>query len=131
PAYMRELDPKYCRPVAYIDEKVIPDCEFGCDTFWLLPGDKSKAGQLIMDAHALTHGTSITVTAMNYEDITDLRAEAELWIGGEKHIINKGFGAYIPPGVKQGPLVLRNITKQTFVMISHPVGEGIKKYRGG
>lgn len=130
PDYMRENDPKYSRPVAYIDEKVIPGCEFGCDTMWLLPGDKSKAGQLIMDEHTLPHGTSITITAMNYEDITDLCAEAELWIGGEKHIINKSFGAYIPPDVKQGPLIIRNIKKQIFFMMSQPVGEGIKKYRG-
>jgi hypothetical protein len=98
---------------------------------WLLPGDKSKAGQLLMDKHTLPNGTSITLTAMNYPDITELCAEAELWIGGEKHIIDKSFGAYIPPGVEQGPLIIRNITGQIFFMISHPVGEGIRKYRGG
>lgn len=131
PDYMRELDPKYCRPVAYIDETVIPDAEFGCDTWWLLPGDKSTSGQVIMDAHTLPHGTSITLTAMNYDDITDLCAEAELWIGGEKHIITKSFGAYIPPGVEQGPLIVRNISRQIFFMLSQPVGKGIEKYRGG
>jgi hypothetical protein len=131
PPYMREIDPKYTRPMARIDETVIPDAEFGCDTRWLLPGEKSKAGQLMMDAHALPHGTSIVFNAMNYEDITDLCAEVELWIGGEKHIINKSFGAYIPPDVKQGPMIIRNITKQIFFMMSYPIGEGIKKYRGG
>ena len=131
PEYMRERDPEYTRHVAYIDEKIIPDCEFGCDTMFLLPGEKSKSGMIIMDAHTLPHGTSITITAMNYEDITDLAAEAELWIGGEKHIINKSFGAYIPPEVEQGPLIVRDIKKQLFFMISHPVGEGIKKYTGG
>jgi hypothetical protein len=130
PAYMRLLDPRYTRPVAYIDETVIPGAEFGCDTMWLLPGEKSRAGRVIMDAHTLPYGTSITMTAMNYEDITDLCAEAEFWIGGEKHIINKSFGAYIPPGVEQGPLVVRNITKQIYFMMSQPVGEGIKKYPG-
>jgi hypothetical protein len=68
---------------------------------------------------------------MNYEDITDLRAEVEFWIGGEKHIINKSFGAYIPPNVEQGPMIIRNIKKQIFFMLSYPIGEGIKKYRGG
>jgi hypothetical protein len=116
--------------VAYIDETVIPGAEFGCDTLWLLPGDKSKSGQIIMDAHTLPCGTSITLTSMNYADITDLAAEAELWIGGEKHIIHKSFGAYIPPGVEQGPLIVRNITQQTFFMMTHPIGEGIKKYSG-
>jgi hypothetical protein len=131
PDYMRDLDPKYCRPVAYIDETVIPDAEFGCDTMWLLPGDKSRSGMTVMDAHTLPHGTSITLTTMNYEDITDLCAEAELWIGGEKHIIKKSFGAYIPPEVEVGPLIVRDITRQMFFMMSQPVGEGIKKYRGG
>jgi hypothetical protein len=127
---MRALDPKYVRGIAYIDDTVVPGCEFGCDTFWMLPGDKSKAGQMIMDGHTLPYGTSLVINAMNYADITDLCAEAELWIGGEKHIINKSFGAYIPPGVEQGPLIVRNITKQLFFMMSQPVGQGIQKYRG-
>jgi hypothetical protein len=130
PSYMRALDPRYSRPVAYIDETIIPDAEFGCDTMWILPGDKSKTGQVIMDKHTLPHGTSLTLTAMNYSDITDVCAEVEFWIGGEKHIINKSFGAYIPPGVEQGPLIVRNISQQLFFMLSQPVGRGIQKYRG-
>jgi hypothetical protein len=129
--YMAAYDPKYVRPMAYIDETIIPDAEFGCETLWLLPGEKSKAGQLMMKAHTLPHGTSIVFNAMNYADITDLCAEVELWIGGEKHVINKSFGAYIPPDVEQGPMIIRNITKQIFYMMSYPVGKGIKKYRGG
>jgi len=131
PDYMPELDPKYWRPMAYIDESVIPDAELGCDTMWLLPGEKSAAGQTLMDTHTLPYGTTIVLNAMNYDDITDLRAEAELWIGGEKHIINKSFGAYIPPNIECGPLVIRNIEKQLFFMIANPMGAGIKKYPGG
>jgi hypothetical protein len=130
PAYMRQMDPKYARPIAYIDNEVVPDAEFGCDTMWLLPGERSKAGQVIMDVHTVPHGTSIVLNAMNYADITDLCAEVELWIGGEKHIINKSFGAYIPPNVKQGPMIIRNINQQIFFMMSYPIGEGIKKYPG-
>jgi hypothetical protein len=97
---------------------------------WLLPGEKSKAGQLMMKAHTQPHGTSIVFSALNFADITDLCAEVELWIGGEKHIINKSFGAYIPPDVEQGPMLIRNITQQIIFMISYPIGEGIKKYSG-
>ena len=71
-SYMRETDPRFTRLVAAINQEVIPEAEFGCETLWLLPGEKSKAGQLMMDAHTQPHGTSITFTAMNYEDITDL-----------------------------------------------------------
>jgi hypothetical protein len=131
PSYMGELDPRYVRPMAYIDDTIIPDAELGCDTMYLLPGDTSKSGQLIMDAHTLPHGTFIAMTAVNYDDITDLAAEVELWIGGEKHIINKTFGAYIPPNVEQGPLIIRNITKQVFFNMAMPVGKGIERYAGG
>jgi hypothetical protein len=130
PDYLPEMDPRYVRPMARIDETVIPDAEFGCETRWFLPGETSGAGQLIMKAHTLPHGTSIVLNAMNYPDITDLCAEVELYIGGEKHVINKSFGAYIPPDVEQGPMVIRNIKTQMFFMMSYPIGEGIKKYRG-
>jgi hypothetical protein len=129
--YMLPYDPRYVRPMAYIDLTVIPDAEFGCETLWLLPGEKSRAGYEMMKAHTLPHGTSIVFSAMNYDDITDLGAEVELWIGGEKHIIGNSFGAYIPPGVAQGPMTIRNITRQIFYMMSYPIGEGVEKYRGG
>jgi hypothetical protein len=129
--YMLPYDPKYVRPMALVDDTVVPGCEFGCETLWLLPGDKSRAGYRMMKEHAVPHGTSIVFQAMNYEDITDLCAEVELWIGGEKHIINKSFGAYIPPDVKQGPMIIRNIQKQIFFMISYPVRLGVTKWRGG
>ena len=86
---------------------------------------------MIMGAHALPHGTSIACIAMNYRDITDLCAEVELWIGGEKHVITRGFWAYIPPNVLQGPMVVRNVSKQVFFMMSWPLGEGIRMYPGG
>jgi hypothetical protein len=129
--FMLPYDLKYVRPMACIDETVIPDGEFGGETLWLLPGEKSKAGYKMMEEHTLSHGTSIVFAALNYPDITDLCAEVELYIGGEKHVINKGFGAYIPPGVKQGPMTIRHIEKQIFYMMSYPVGAGMEKYRGG
>jgi hypothetical protein len=129
--YMLPFDTKYVKPMALVDDTVVPGCQFGCETLWLLPGDKSKAGYPMMKEHTASHGTSLVFQAMNYPDITDLCAEVELWIGGEKHIINKTFGAYIPPDVKVGPMIIRNIQKQIFFMISYPVGLGVTKWRGG
>jgi hypothetical protein len=97
----------------------------------LLPGAAHEAEQVLMDEHTAPYGTSIACIAMNYADITDLCAEVELWIGGEKHIITKGFWAYIPPNVPVGPMIVRNITEQIFFTMSWPMGEGIAKYPGG
>jgi hypothetical protein len=57
--------------------------------------------------------------------------KAELWIGGEKHIINKTFGAYIPPNVEAGPFIVRGVKQQMFLELAYPIGEGVKKYKGG
>jgi hypothetical protein len=129
--YMLPYDPKYVKPIAMVDDTVVPGCEFGCETLWLLSGDKSKAGFNMMKEHTASHGTQIVFTAMNYEDITDLRAEVELYIGGEKHVVKKNFGAYIPPDTKFGPLIVKNIEKQIFFEMSYPVGLGVTKWRGG
>ena len=115
----------------YIDQTIIPDAEFGCDTRWLLPGDTSGAGQVIMDEHTLPHGSTVACVAYNYDDLTDLCAEVELWIGGEKHVLDKGFWAYVPPEVSVGPMTVRNITKPVALIMSWPMGAGVEKYRGG
>jgi hypothetical protein len=129
--YMLPYDPKYVKPMALVDDTIVPGCEFGCETLWLLPGDKSRAGYDMMKPHTVSFGTSIVFNAMNFDDITDLSAEVELWIGGEKHVINKSFGAYIPPDTRVGPMIIRNIRKQVFFMISYPVGLGVTRWRGG
>jgi len=129
--YMLPYNPQYVKPMALVDDVVVPGCEFGGETLWLLPGDKSQAGYNMMQEQSVPYGRSIVFQAMNFDDITDLCAEVELWIGGEKLVINKTFGAYIPPDVKAGPMIIRNIQKQIFFMISYPVGAGLTKWRGG
>lgn len=130
PDFLAGLDSPYVRPAAFLDETVIPDAELGCYAMYILPGGRSADAYRIMDPHRLPHGVFFTVTAMNYDDITELAAEAELWIGGEKHLVHKSFGAYIPPNVECGPLFIRNVSKQLFFMIAYPMGEGIRKYPG-
>jgi hypothetical protein len=129
PYYLPDLDAKSVRPVAFIDETAIPDAELGCFALHILP-THTAMDLCIMNTHTLPHGSYFTLTAMNYDDITDLAADAELWIGGEKHTIKKSFGAYIPPGLECGPLTIRNVSKQLFFVIAYPIGEGVKKYPG-
>ena len=91
----------------------------------------AKSSEQVMEAHTLPHGTMITLTAMNYDDLTGLAAEADLYIDGEKHTLTKTLGASTPPNVEVGPLVIRNMQKQMFLNVTHPVGTGIAKFRGG
>jgi hypothetical protein len=43
PSFMKIEEGKFTRPMNYIDNTIIPDAEFGCDNWWLLPGDQSKS----------------------------------------------------------------------------------------
>jgi hypothetical protein len=129
PAYIPATDTARIRPAAFIDDTVIPDAELGCFVMHVLPTD-AATDLNIMTAHTLPHGSSFTLTALNYDDITDLAAEAELWVGGEKHTITKSFGAYIPPGFECGPLTVRGVSKQLLFVVAYPIGNGIAKYPG-
>lgn len=131
PGYLPDLGPDRARPVAFIDETVIPGAELGCCVMHILPDSRSHSDLCIMNPHTAPHGTHLTLTAMNYGDITDLAAEAELWIGGERHRIDNSFGAYVPPDVEVGPLIVRNVSRQLFFVVAYPTGEGVVKYRGG
>ena len=123
PAYKHPTDPKYTHRLAYIDEETVPNATFGCETMWLLPGEKSEAGQKMMEEHTNPYGVFIGFFGFNYDDIHDLGAEVELWIGGEKHIIDKSFAAFIPEGLEHGPLIIRNIMRPVFHFTSSNCGQ--------
>jgi hypothetical protein len=47
-------------------------------------------------------------------DMYDLGGEAELWLGDEKHIINKSCLVFIPKGLQHCPLLFHRIDKPIF-----------------
>ncbi|OGO42684.1 MAG: hypothetical protein A2137_01725 [Chloroflexi bacterium RBG_16_58_8] len=127
PAYQHPTNPGYTKRLAYIDEATVPGAEFGCETMWLLPGDKTRDGQKMLDKNTLPYGKFIGFFGYNYDDVRDLCGEVELWIGGEKHIIKNSFAAFIPAGLEHGPMIIRNITRPIFHFTSSPCGKAAKK----
>jgi len=67
-----------------------------------------------MDAHAHPYSEVIGFAGGDARDADDLGAEAEMWMGDEKYILDKSFLVYIPQGLKHCPLILRNIKKDIF-----------------
>jgi hypothetical protein len=126
-AYLK-TDPKNTRGLRYMDDKVVPGCEFGCDNMWLLPGDPKE--RRIMDANTQPYDRFFGFYAFNYDNIRDLCAEMEVYIGGEKHIVKRSGAMFIPANLEVGPMTIRNITKPIFFTIEFPCGEGLnKKYQ--
>ena len=124
PAYMH-LDPKTTKRMVYIDQDTVKDAEFGCENVWLLPGAPEE--RKIMDANTQPYDRYFGFYSYNYENIRDLCAEIEVYIGGEKHIVKRSGAIFIPANLEVGPWTFRNITKPIFFTIEFPCGEGLKK----
>lgn len=124
PAYLH-LNAKTAKRIACIDENTVKGAEFGCENIWLLPGGPKE--QKIMDANKQKYGRYFGFFSFNYDNIRDLCAEMEVYIGGEKHVVKKSGAMFIPSGLEVGPITFRNITKPIFFTIEAPCGTGIGK----
>jgi hypothetical protein len=117
-------DPKTTKRLAYIDQETVKDAEFGCENMWLIPGPKELK---LLDANTRPYDRFFGLYAFNYDNIRDLCAEAELYIGGEKHVVKKSFAMFIPANLEVGPLTIRNMTKPIFFTTEFPCGRALKK----
>ena len=124
PAYMH-FDPETTRRSVYIDETTVEGAEFGCENMWLLPGAPEE--RKIMDANTQPYDRYFGFYCKNYENIRDLCAEMEVYIGGEKHIVKRSGAIFIPANLEVGPWTFHNITKPIFFTIEFPCGEGLNK----
>ncbi|MBN1160903.1 MAG: hypothetical protein JXA17_03005 [Dehalococcoidales bacterium] len=116
---------KTTKRIACIDQNSVKGAEFGCENIWLLPGGPKE--QKIMDANTQKHDRYFGFFSFYYDNIRDLCAEMEVYIGGEKHLVKESGAMFIPAGLEVGPLTFRNITKPIFFTIEFPCGEGLKK----
>lgn len=63
------------------------------------------------EPHAHGFAEMLCFIGSNVQDITDLGAEIEFTIGGEKHLINTAAVVSIPPNVKHCPIVFTRVEK--------------------
>lgn len=116
PAYRHEMESKYVKRILQLDAETVPGAEFYSEAKWIVPGDKSKEGILLVDSHTHTWGELLGFFGYDYEDIQDLGAEIEFTVDNERHLITRSFAAFIPAGVQHGPLIIRNVVKPIFHM---------------
>ena len=90
--------------VLYTDNNIIPG-SFYTECVWITPRSAdttpSEGGKRAgTDLHAHDYDEIIGFFGTDLNNPYDLGAEAELWLGDEKHIINKTSLAFIPTGLK-------------------------------
>ena len=92
---------------------------------WILPGfgeNYTGDNPNFKEEHTHEFGELICFYGLNYDDIMDLGAEIEFTVDGETYTITESFTAFIPPGVKHGPLTIRNVTRPIAHMIACDTG---------
>ncbi len=94
--------------VLYTDSSIIPG-SFYMECVWVLPRPQPAAGTKKAGTEFHTHDYDeiIGFFGTDLDNPYELGAEAELWLGDEKHIINKTSLAFIPAGLKHALYFLR------------------------
>ncbi len=125
PGFRSSLPAKMAERMAVLDGEVLPAADFHAEVVWFWPGDKAKSGEASIEkAHSHPFDEMVSFIGSDPADIHSLGGQIEIWIDGEKQIIDKSFMAYIPAGIVHGPLYIRRIDKPIF---HYSAGAG-KKY---
>ena len=104
----QKIMPNISYPVVYLDENVI-NGGFYIESMWYhSPSDAQ------IEAHSHDFDEILGFFGSNPEDYHDLCAEVELWLGDEKHILNKSCVVFVPKGLVHCPMVIRSVDKPFF-----------------
>ena len=125
PSYRVPTDPKFVKRMTHVDQDTVPGAKFYNEVMWILPGfgaDQTGDNPNFKEEHTHDFGELMCFYGYNYDDIMDLGAEIEFWVDGEKHMINESFTAFIPAGVKHGPLTIRNVKRPIVHLIACDTG---------
>ena len=77
---------------------------------WVYAGEEPGG----MSAHAHPYPEVIGFAGGDPKDADNLGADLEFWMDDEKFMITKSCLIYIPSGIKHGPIITRNLTKNIF-----------------
>jgi hypothetical protein len=125
PSYRLNADSEKIIRMTHVDADTVKGATFYNEMMWILPGfdkDCKDKKPNFKEEHTHEFGELMCFYGLNYENIMDLGAEIEFTIDGETHIIKESFTAFIPPGVKHGPLTIRNVTRPIAHMIACTTG---------
>jgi hypothetical protein len=103
--------------VMYLDSDVIKGA-FYVECAWLWPTQEESKGS--PEPHTHNYPEVIAFFGTNPEDTGDLGAVIELWIDGEKNLMDRSFLAFIPAGVVHCPLKAHRVDRPVFHFATGP-----------
>jgi hypothetical protein len=111
PPWAGSLSPNRSTRVMYLDSEVIKGA-FYVECCWFWPTDEEDTSS--PEPHKHDFDEVLAFYGTNWDDPKDLGAEIELWIDGEKNVMNQSFVAFIPAGTVHCPLKFLKITRPVF-----------------
>lgn len=98
-----------------LDSDVIKGA-FYMEATWFWPGEwpATKGDTGIVKEHSHEFDETIAYIGTDPDDPNNLCGEIELWIDGKQNIIDRSFIAFIPAGIKHGPLTMLRVDKPIF-----------------
>ncbi len=110
--------------IFYMDSSIVPGASY-MECVWVMPRPANAPPQpggrrVGTEAHTHDWDEIIAFIGTNHDDPYDLGAEAELWLGDEKHIITKTSLVFIPAGLKHCPLTFIKVDRPVFHFTSGP-----------
>jgi len=109
--------------VLSLDSNVIKE-GFYSETAWFWPGNwpDNKGEEGTIKEHSHEFPEIIAFIGTDPKDRYDLCGEIEIWIDGKQSFIDRSFLAFIPAGVKHGPIRIKKITRPIFHFTAGPSG---------
>jgi hypothetical protein len=94
----------------------VRDGAFYMELAWFWPGKwpESKTEEGTVKTHSHEFDEAIAFVGTNPDDPYDLGGEVELWVDGEKNILDRSFVAFIPARTPHCPLSIRRVDRPIF-----------------
>ena len=108
-------------PIVWSEDRLIKDCktilEFGLvKEDMMLPSGPGQVGM----AHVHDYNEIFVFTGMNPDDITDLGAEIEYWVGEddnlEKLVFDTSSCLFMPAGLAHHPMIFKNVKRPVMLI---------------
>jgi hypothetical protein len=97
--------------ILYLDDRVLKGAPY-MSCCWYTPGEIRASDAT--EAHTHDCDEVLAFIGTNSDVPSDLGGEIELWIDGEKHLINKSCLVFIPKGLAHCPMLPTKIDRPIF-----------------
>jgi hypothetical protein len=110
--YEGEYKPGEQTEILALDDGIIKGA-FHVECVWFWP-ERAKRTEPDVKPHKHDYDEVLAMFGTNLEDPSDLCGEVEVWLGDEKHVINKSCIIYLPKGLQHGPFRFTRLDKPVF-----------------